>query len=70
MRHWTRNLTYGGHGLWNFFEPTPQFSSITEVSYPSVFERFLEIIGIFSFDPGWILSAACLAGVSFYDKLL
>lgn len=49
----------------------PQFSGITQVPFPSAYERFLEIIGIFSFDLGWILSAACLAtGIDFYDKLL
>jgi len=41
------------------------------VPFPSVYESFLDIIGIFSFDLGWILSAACLAtGIGFYDKLL
>lgn len=39
--------------------------------YPPVYERFLAIIGIFSFDLGWILSAACLATkIGFYEKLL
>jgi len=36
-----------------------------------VYDWFLGIIGIFSFDLGWILSAACLAtGIGFFDKLL
>lgn len=50
---------------------TPQFSQITQVPFPPVYERFLEITGIFSFDLGWMLSAACLAtGIDFYGKLL
>lgn len=49
----------------------PQFSQITQVSFPPVYEKFLGIIGIFSFDLGWMLSAACVAtGIGFYGKLL
>lgn len=48
-----------------------QFSEITKVPFPPVYEKFLGIIGIFSFDLGWLISAACLtAGIDFYDKLL
>ncbi|CAM9140361.1 unnamed protein product [Ectocarpus sp. 12 AP-2014] len=47
------------------------FAEITKVPFPPVYEKFLSIIGIFSFDLGWMISAACLtAGVDFYDKLL
>ncbi|CAN0138387.1 unnamed protein product, partial [Pylaiella littoralis] len=47
------------------------FAEITQVPFPPVFEKFLAVIGIFSFDLGWILSAACLSlGIGFYDKLL
>ena len=39
--------------------------------FPHVYEQFLGIIGVFSFDLGWMLSAACLAtGIDFYGKLL
>lgn len=48
-----------------------QFAEITKVPFPPVYEKFLSIIGIFSFDLGWMISAACLtAGIDFYDKLL
>ncbi|CBJ32402.1 adhesin-like protein [Ectocarpus siliculosus] len=44
---------------------------ITKAPFPPIYEKFLSIIGIFSFDLGWILSAACLTtGIDFYDKLL
>ncbi|CBJ33868.1 probable extracellular nuclease (ISS) [Ectocarpus siliculosus] len=47
------------------------FAEITKVPFPPVYEKFLSIIGIFSFDLGWMMSAACLtAGIDFYDKLL
>jgi len=48
-----------------------KFAEITEVPFPEVYERFLAIIGIFSFDLSWILSAACVTvGLDFYDELL
>lgn len=48
-----------------------QFTEITQVSYPPAYEHFLEVIGIFTFDLGWIFSAACLTTeLDFYDKLL
>lgn len=48
-----------------------QFSEITQASFPPVFERFLSVIGIFTFDLGWIASAACLtSGIDFFDKLM
>lgn len=38
---------------------------------PPIYERFLETIGMFNFDLGWVLSAACvITGLDFYDKLL
>lgn len=64
-------VLYAGHGLCNCPTRAPQFAGITQVPFPSVYERFLEIIGVFSFDLGWVLSAACLAtGIDYYDKLL
>lgn len=48
-----------------------QFAQITQVTYPPIYEDFLETIGLFSFDLGWVLSASCLATkITFYDKLL
>ncbi|CAB1100084.1 unnamed protein product [Ectocarpus sp. CCAP 1310/34] len=47
------------------------FAEITKVPFPPVYEKFLSIIGTFSFGLGWVISAACLtAGNDFYDKLL
>lgn len=48
-----------------------QFADITQVLYPPVYKRFLEVISLFTFDLGWIVSASCLAsGITFYDKLM
>ncbi|CAM9574874.1 unnamed protein product, partial [Ectocarpus sp. 12 AP-2014] len=50
---------------------TSAFADITKAPFPPIYEKFLSIIGIFSFDLGWIMSAACLTtGIDFYDKLL
>ncbi|CAM9095530.1 unnamed protein product, partial [Laminaria digitata] len=47
------------------------FSNITNVAYPPIYEKFLSIIGVFTLDLAWILSASCLTtDVDFYDKLL
>lgn len=48
-----------------------QFAEITEVPFPEVYDKFLSVIRIFSFDLSWILSAACLTvDLDFYDQLL
>lgn len=48
-----------------------QFADVTNTGFPPIYDKFLSVIGMFSLDLGWILSAACLAtGVTFYDKLL
>lgn len=48
-----------------------QFAEITEVPFPEVYDKFLSVIRIFSFDLSWILSAACLTvDLDFYDELL
>eukprot|EP00904_Undaria_pinnatifida_P010819 jgi/Undpi1/6868/HiC_scaffold_21.g09344.m1 len=47
------------------------FADVTNVGFPPVYEKFLSIIGMFSLDLGWLLSATCVAsGVGFYEKLL
>ena len=48
-----------------------QFSNITNVAYPPIYENFLSLIAVFSFDLAWILSAACLTtDITFYAKLM
>ena len=47
-----------------------QFASVANVSYPDVYQRFLDGLEVFNFDLGWILSAGCILDVDFYDRLL
>ncbi|CAM9117899.1 unnamed protein product, partial [Laminaria digitata] len=47
------------------------FADVTNVRFPPLYDKLLSILGIFSLDLGWLLSATCVAsGVDFYDKLL
>ena len=51
--------------------PCVQFADVTNAGFPPVYEKFLAVIGMFSMDLGWVLSASCLAtSITFYDKLL
>eukprot|EP00904_Undaria_pinnatifida_P010820 jgi/Undpi1/6869/HiC_scaffold_21.g09345.m1 len=48
-----------------------EFADVTNVGFPPIYEKFLSIVGVFSLDLGWVLSATCVAaGVGFYAKLL
>ena len=41
------------------------------MTYPSVYEKFLQAIDVMNLDLGWILSAGCIwPGVDFHDRLL
>ncbi|CAM9121027.1 unnamed protein product, partial [Pylaiella littoralis] len=47
-----------------------QFTDVANVHYPDVYQRFLDILDVFSFDFGWIFSAGCVFNVGFHDRLL
>eukprot|EP00903_Cladosiphon_okamuranus_P016020 g14792.t1 len=47
-----------------------QVTSVTNISYPDVYQRFLNGLEVFNFDLGWILSAGCVFDVDFHDRLL
>lgn len=47
-----------------------QFSSVAHVVYPTFYQRFVDVIGIFNFDVGWTLSTWCLVDVGFHVRLL
>ena len=41
------------------------------MTYPSVYEKFLQAIDVMNLDLGWMLSAGCIwPGVDFHDRLL
>ncbi len=48
----------------------PQFAAVANVTYPDVYQRFLDLLDVFNFDFTWILSAGCVVSVDFHDRLL
>lgn len=53
-----------------FLPATPKFASVANVTYPHVYQRFLNALKVVNFDLGWILSAGCIVSVDFHDRLL
>lgn len=47
-----------------------QFSSVANVTYPNIYQRFLDGVNILNFDLLWIPSAGCIMDVDFHDHLL
>ena len=47
-----------------------QFSAVANVTYPDIYQKFLDGLDIFNFDFSWILSAGCVMDIDFHDKLL
>ncbi|CAM9151036.1 unnamed protein product, partial [Ectocarpus sp. 6 AP-2014] len=47
-----------------------QFTSVANVTYPDVYQRFLDGLDVFNFDLGWVLSAGCIFDIDFHDRLL
>ena len=50
--------------------PREQFTSVVNVVYPDVYERFLSVVNLVNFDLGLISSVSCVMDVDFYDRLL
>lgn len=47
-----------------------QFSAVAAVTYPEVYERFLQAVDVFNLDLGWMLSAGCLVSdLDFHSRL-
>ncbi|CAN0000660.1 unnamed protein product, partial [Laminaria digitata] len=40
------------------------------VTYPDVYQDFLDGLDVFNFDLGWVLSAGCVFDIGFHDRLL
>lgn len=52
------------------FVPYAQFTSVANVTYPSVYQDLLNALDIFNFDLSWILSVGCVVRTDFHDRLL
>eukprot|EP00752_Nemacystus_decipiens_P005732 g5187.t1 len=47
-----------------------QFASVANVTFPDVYQRFLDGVDILNFDALWIPSAGCVVDFDFHDRLL
>eukprot|EP00903_Cladosiphon_okamuranus_P013951 g12975.t1 len=47
-----------------------QFTSVANITYPLVYQRFLNGLDVFNFDLSWVLSAGCVLDIDFHDRLL
>ena len=47
-----------------------QFSAVANVTYPDIYQKFLDGLDVFNFDFSWILSAGCVMDIDFHDKLI
>ena len=43
---------------------------MANVTYPDVYQRFLDGLDVFNFDMSWVLSVGCVFDMDFHDRLL
>ena len=57
-----------------FIPPPPaipiQFASVANVTFPDIYQRFLDTVDLLNFNMSWILSAGCVLSLDFHDRLL
>ena len=47
-----------------------QFASVANITYPDVYQSFLDALQVVNFDIGWVISAGCVVDVDFHGRLL
>ena len=47
-----------------------QFVSVVNVTFPDVYQRFLDAVDLINFELSWAVSAGCVFSFDFHDKLL
>lgn len=47
-----------------------QFVAVVNVTYPDVYQHFLDGLDVFNFDLGWLLSAGCVVDLNFHHRLI
>lgn len=50
--------------------PFYQFASVANVTYPDIYERFLDGVDFLNFDLSWVLSVGCIIKLDFHNRLL
>eukprot|EP00752_Nemacystus_decipiens_P007571 g6764.t1 len=67
------NLSFSGNGFncpAGMFLDYNTFTEMANVTYPAVYQTFLDGLNVVNFDLSWILSAGCIVDVDFHDRLL
>ncbi|CAM9697984.1 unnamed protein product, partial [Ascophyllum nodosum] len=47
-----------------------QFASVANVTFPNVYQDFLDGVNILNFDLSWVASPGCFMNYDFYNRLL
>ncbi|CAM9433701.1 unnamed protein product, partial [Hapterophycus canaliculatus] len=47
-----------------------QFAAVANVTYPDIYQRFMDVLDVFNFDLGWILSAGCVFDLNFHHRVM
>ena len=47
-----------------------QFAQVANVTFPDVYQRFLDAVDVLNFEFSWVLSAGCVFNFDFHDHLL
>ena len=50
--------------------PFTQFASVANVTFPNVYQDFLDGVNVLNFDLSWVVSPGCFMNYDFYNRLL
>ena len=46
-----------------------QFASVANLTFPNVYQNFLDAVNVLNFDLSWVVSPGCYMDYDFYDRL-
>lgn len=53
-----------------YLTPPSQFIFVAHVTYPDIYQRFLDSLEFLSFDLSWVIAIGCIVKIDFHDRLL
>lgn len=56
--------------FFHFLFTSRQFASAANVTFPEIYQRFLNVVKLLNFELEWILAAACVMDVNFHYRFL
>lgn len=54
----------------SLFLSSSQFVSVANITYPNIYQGFLDAVDLVNLDLGWVLQAECLINVTFHQRLI